>query len=127
MVGTDTYTERPVNPVGSESYRSTIRDFVEDNANTLVDCRSLRLARDAWCFWARMLSWSILGLLLWQALITGSLALFDKVLEVTIPDSLIKLSAIPSVVGVLACLLLLPLLLKWHDVIDKHRMRYDAP
>jgi hypothetical protein len=127
MVGTDTYIERPVNPIGSEPYRSTIRDFVEDNANTLVNCRSLRAARDAWCFWARVLSWSILGLLLWQAVVTGSLALFDKVLEITIADHLIKLSAIPTTVGVITSLTPLPFLLKWHDVINNHRMRYDAP
>ncbi len=127
VVGNETYTERPVNPVGSELYRSTIRNFVEDNSNSLLDCRSLRSARDAWCFWARILSWSILGLLLWQAIATGSLALFDKVLEFAVPDQFIKFSAIPTAVGVIASLAPLPFLLKWHDVINKYRMRHDAP
>ena len=127
VVGAETYTERPVNPVGSESYRKAIHDFVENNTNVLCDCRSLRDARDAWCFWARVLSWSILGLLLWQSVVTGSFALFDKLLDVPIPDVLIKFSAIPTVAGVIASLGSLPFLLKWHDVISDYRVRYDAP
>src|SRR6266852_9727879 len=78
----ESYIERAVNPVGSELYKEAIRDFLENSGDAIADYRSLLLARRGWCFWARFLSWSLLGLLVLEILLLASIGLLDKVCEV---------------------------------------------
>ncbi len=79
-----TYVERAVNPVGSEIYRETIRDFVEERADWICDYHSLLSARDRWCFWAGAFRNLLLGLFSWQ-LITCGLLFADKVSALELP------------------------------------------
>lgn len=127
VVAAGTYTELPGNPVGSEAYRDCIREFVETASNTMVDCRVLRSARDSWCFWARFLSWAILCLLMWELVSCGLIAVLDKAFGVAIPDHVVNLTMLPTVVGVVAVVFPFPFLLKYHDVISSFKVKYHGP
>jgi hypothetical protein len=83
----NTYVEHSVNPVGSEAYREALRDFVESHSESMADYRSLTVACSAWCFWAGTFSWLVLGLLVWQVIVVGSVFL-DKLSVWTLPDGL---------------------------------------
>ena len=121
----ESYTERPANPVGSEVYRESIRDFLDTSSEAVGDYRTLYIARRRWCFWAKFLSWSLLVLLGWQFVVVGSIMFVDKVGGIPISDWLLKWSALPSGLVMVCCLTSLPCMLRCHDVIIDYRMRYD--
>ncbi len=79
------YVERPVNPIGSESFREALRDFIDDRANSLADYRSLVIARVGWCFWSTLLSRLLLALFVWQVALM-SLLFLDKYGKVSLAD-----------------------------------------
>jgi len=121
----NTYIEQAANPVGSEGYREAVREFVEKQAGTISDFRSLLLAKAAWCFWARFLSWAILGFLTWQLAAVGALAFLDRIGGLALPEWSIKWSALPTSLCVLACLVPLPMLLRNHDRVTDYKQRYE--
>lgn len=118
------YTEKPTDPVESESYREAFREFIEAHQSQLVDFRSALLARDYWCRWARRLSWGILSLMIWEAISVGALALVDRVGGVVIPDVVVKLSVVPSVVVVTALFVALGAMLHQHDIINEKKLAH---
>ena len=121
------YTERAANPVGSEIYRESVREFLENSTDAVIDYRTLHLSRNSWCSWAKFLSWSILILMVWQMIVVGALSFIDKVGGIPIPDWLLKWSALPTGIAVFCCLIPLPCMLRHHDVITDYRTHYDSP
>lgn len=119
------YAERATHPLDSERFRESLRLFVEVNSETMVDCQLLARCRSAWLFWARVLSWSIVLLLIWEVLVVGALAIIDKASGVTLPDSLIRWLAAPTGLLAICCLVPLPCLLWHHDRINKIRATND--
>jgi len=122
-----TYIEQCTNPIGGERYKESIRDFVEESNEVLADYRSAIMARASWCFWAKCLSWTILGLTVWQAVVVGSSALLDWVCSIPIPDWVLQWAGLPTVLIVAACFVAVFLCLRHHDTIQRMRMRYDTP
>lgn len=121
-----TYVEHPVNPVGSERYRESIRTFLEEAAGSIADYRSVVRACDAWCFWARVRSWAIIFLLMWQFLavvLLFVLMLIDNIF----PDSVIYATFIPSILSGFVAMISLPFIEIHHNTIIRSRRRYDVP
>jgi len=80
------YSERVTNFLESERFREAVRDFVDRRADCVSDYRALTRARTNWCFWARVLSWSILLLIVVQLLSLCVHGFVDKILGKTLPD-----------------------------------------
>ena len=72
-----TYVEQDVNPIGSESFREAMREFLDDHSNSLADYRSLSVACDGWSTWSNRLSWILLGVFAWEIIVLALLWL-DK-------------------------------------------------
>jgi hypothetical protein len=70
-----TYVEYPVNPVGSESFREAVREFLDSSTAAIADYRTLALARDKWCGWSRLLCTLLLYLIVWELLVVAGLFL----------------------------------------------------
>ena len=121
------YKERPVNPVQSESYREGFREFIESNAQVILDYRSLLMCRDRWCRHAKLLSWAVLLLFVWQALTLAVLAIGVKLAGLALPDWAVKASVIPTIILTILCVAQVPFLLWFHDHILDSRKKYDAP
>lgn len=126
-VSFESYTELRGNPVGSEAYKNCMQEFVETALNTMIDCRAMRTARDSWCFWARILSWSIVSLLIWEVVALGILGALDKLVGIPMSERLVDLSLLPTAAGVFVAIGTLPLLLKHHDVINEFKVKYNGP
>jgi hypothetical protein len=125
IVPDSVYLERSLNPVGSERYLEGIREFVEHSSDSLSTYRSVFLARHGWCVWARVLSWSILILAIWQAAATGFIAFGCTLGEIQVPSWIIKASFLPTALASFSCFSALPFLLFHHDRISGFRERYD--
>ena len=121
---TESYVERPSNPLESERYREAVRDFVEGNSSFLIDCRNLTLYRNAWLRAARRLSWILLAFGAYEGAVAGALALVDKTGVFSIPDVAVLLAAIPTALFFLAGLLCLGSMQVDHDRIMSIRNRY---
>ncbi len=122
--GNPIYSEDPINPVGSEVYREAIKRFVIEHGNLIADYWSLRASRDAWCVWARRLSWGILMLLWWEAVASAILLL--ETLNITdLSDDLIRIGFLPTAALFFGCLGCLPPLLRSHDRIMRIRNDYE--
>jgi len=121
------YSERDANFLKSEEFEQAITDFVAFKCDMLSGYRILIRARSIWCFWARVLSWSILLLIVLQIL---SLALhgYDKIVVKHLPDW-----SVHGTLIVTGCLVLIMFCLPFtimlcnHDVIMKEKVKYDAP
>jgi hypothetical protein len=121
----ETYIEKAINPVRSELFRETLQSFVEEKSEAIADLRSLLAAKGCWCFWAKFLSWSLFVLVVWQITATGGTALLETVLRLQLPDLILYVSLVPTVLLVITSLSPFPFMLKHHDVIMKSRERYD--
>jgi hypothetical protein len=80
-----TYVETAVNPVGSERFRECVRTFIDSDVRSIIEYRSLALARQHWCFWCSFLSRILLGIFLWQLLVI-LLLLMDKFNVIGLPN-----------------------------------------
>ncbi len=115
------YREDLVIPLESEEFREVIYDFVEKGC--LVKYKILIESRYSWCKWFKILSWTILFLLIWQVIaliFTGSIRIFQP----NFPNWVVISSVIPTVFGVLCCVLELIPILQNHDKIIKYREKY---
>lgn len=121
---TQSYVERPTDVFAGERYRDSVRSFVEASSNRLIDCHSLVWLRDRWLRWARRLSWLILGLVVYEAVIAGSLALGDRMGVFVFPDRVIRWAAAPTVVVALLIVGHMVLMLQCHDRITDIRQKY---
>ena len=83
-----------------------------------------RRARSAWCFWARVLSWTVLGLNFWEVLCIAILGLIGKLSAIEIPEYLASWSFAPTAVFVLAFFSCQAGLLRHHDVIHDNKNQY---
>ena len=120
----ESYVERPTDVFAGERYRDSVRGFVEAHASRLVDCRSLVTLRDTWIRWARRLSWLIVGLVIYETVVAGSLALVDRMGVFAFPDDLIKWAAAPTAVGAVLILIHMVFMLVFHDRIIGIRQKY---
>ena len=119
------YIETAINPVRSEAFRETIREFIERNSLAIADYRTLVQARIQWLGSARLLSWAILILMIAEIAIVGVLGLVDKLIGNPLPDWLIKWSWLPVAVLVTCVLLPLPIMQFKHDVMTRFKIKYD--
>ena len=124
IVRPDGYSERPANPVRSDAFQEAVRRFVYSDAPALVDYGRARRARSAWCFWARVLSWTVLGLNFWEVLCIAILGLIGKLSAIEIPEYLASWSFAPTAVFVLAFFSCQAGLLRHHDVIHDNKNQY---
>jgi hypothetical protein len=121
---TQSYVERPTDVFAGERYRDSVRRFVEDSTSSLIDCRSLVSMRDTWLRWARRLSWVILGWVVYEAIVAGSLALGDRMGVFVVPDAVIRWASAPTVVVALLIVTHMILMLRCHDRITDIRQKY---
>ena len=120
------YVERATNPVQSEGFRETVRDFVEGHSIVMADYRNLLNARDKWCNWARFLSWTLLALLVIEVVIVGILGFVDKLAGHALPGWSIHWSWLPVAFLVVAAVLPLPFMLRKHDIMTKCKITYEV-
>ena len=121
--GGNTYVEHSVNPVGSEAYREALRDFLEGHSEAMADYRSLTVACNAWCFWAGVFSWLVLGLFVWQVIVVGSVFL-DKVSAWTLPDGLNCAFWVPTVLAGVGCIIAVICRCLYFNKMTKLRVKY---
>ena len=96
------YFEKAVNPVGSEAFRESIRDFIERSGDLIDDYRSLLRARRKWCSWCARLSATLIVLIIWQIIFLFILFL-DKSSFFSVPDAVIYLGSIATAGLVVLC------------------------
>jgi len=121
----ETYFERPINPVGSEVYNETIHEFIGDNNEALVDYRSLLIARNSWCFWARIISWSLTILVFWQILTIVMIFFTERILWYAIHNCVLYTSAVITTIGVIFTVTSLFPLQHHHGLIMEKRRNHD--
>ena len=118
------YTESPVNPVSSDAFREAVRRFVHSDVAALVDYVRVYRARSAWFFWARLLSWTVLGLSFWEVLCVASLGLTASPFSIEMPEFMASWLFVPTAVLILAFFMCQAGLLHRHDVIHDNKNRY---
>lgn len=121
---TEAYIERPANIFAGERYRDSVRRFVEESTNRIVDCRGLVTMRHAWSRSARRLSWILLALVCYQAVVAGALAFLDRTEVVIFASAAIKWAAAPTALMICLAGLSLARMLRTHDRISEIRERY---
>lgn len=118
------YSERPTSPVGSAAFQDALRHFMEANVRALVDYGLTFKARAAWSRWAKVLSWAMLALALWEALCFGILAI--NLIHQDLSDRVPKLSFTPTA-GLIALFFVCQgIMLRQHDVIYENKARYPS-
>jgi hypothetical protein len=120
------YIERRTNPVRSEAFRDTIREFVEGHATVVAHYRLLLLTRISWCKWAQFLSWTLLALITLEVLVVGALGYLDKLTQHPLPDVLIQWSWLPMGLLIGLALVALPAMLYKHDAMMALKLQYEA-
>ena len=123
IVSPDGYSERPIDPVRSDAFREAVHRFIHSETNALVEYRQVYRARNQLCFWARILSWAVLGLSLWEAVCLAVLGIFGKVYSVQMPEAAIGGSLVPTTAMALAFFCCQAGLFRQHDVINDHKAR----
>ena len=118
------YTESPAKPVSSDAFCEAIRRFVHSDADILVDYGRVCRARSAWCFWARLLSWTVLGMSCWEVLCVSILALTTSPFSVKIPESMSIWLFVPTALLTITFFSCQAGLLHRHDVIHDNKNRY---
>jgi len=126
LVTLDGYSERSTNPVGSEVYREALRRFVDGSVGVVVDYGELFRARARWCTWARILSWAVLILAIWEFVCVSSMGLAAKVFVLELPYVLTRLSFAPTIFLVIAFFCCQAMMLRQHDLIHEKKNRYHT-
>lgn len=116
------YSEKDVDPRGSEDYRNALFDFVEHNAEEMVDYRSLLLTHSRWKFWIKYLSWSIFFLMVLESLILVIVFGIDKLGDHCLPDWLVCWSILPTALLIGSCFCGLCFSLFYHNRGEKYRV-----
>lgn len=120
IVSPHAYAERPADPVRSDAFREAIQRFVHSQVNALAAYTRMYRARIRWARWARLLSWTVLALSLWEALCLALLAI-RTVYDLQMPEALVEWSLAPTTILVLAFFGCHAGLFRQHDVIHEHR------
>lgn len=118
------YVERPSNPLDSERFRDAVREFVEGDTASLIDCRNLVRLRDAWLRVSKRLSHILLAFVAYQALVAAALAFVDRTDVYHFADLAILLSAVPTVLLFAASLVCSAMMQGSHNRILEIRHRY---
>lgn len=124
LLGPDgsTYHETTLNPLHSEEYRQTLHDFMRAKSPALVAYSDVRWAKNRWCKWARLLSWAVLLLCVWEGAALVTLAILSKLVKLNLPNSILAASCAPTILGFIVIFVCFAALLLNHDVImDKKR------
>ena len=92
------YIEEPVDVTKGEIYYQTIRDFVTNTSEALVDYRRVLDIIEAWRVWAHRLSWSILILVILEPvmLISAVLIFYNMEGVEQVPVWLALLGSVPT-------------------------------
>jgi hypothetical protein len=125
IVQPNRYSERSTNPVGSEAYREALRRFIDSDVEVVIDYGRASRARTTSYTWARLLSWTMLGLAFWEVVCVVALGLVERLFEVKIPDDVVKWSFAPAVGLVGFFFVCQLLLLRQDDVIHESTSRYS--
>ncbi len=120
------YVERPINPVGSEAYKETVRDFCEGDSIVILHYRSLDRSLARWLWWARWISWTILLLTVWE-LVACALGGLLRLGEWSPALSIVWASFLPTAILMACFIVQLFALQHHHDGIMEIRGRYSAP
>jgi uncharacterized integral membrane protein len=126
LVTLEGYSERSTNPVGSEVYREAIQHFIEGSVRIVVDYGELLRARARWCVWARILSWDVLLLAIWEFGCVGSVGLATKFFVLELPLRLTKFSFAPTGFLIIAFFCSQAMMLYQHDFIHEKKNRYHT-
>ncbi|QEG17853.1 MULTISPECIES: hypothetical protein [Gimesia] len=118
-----TYVERSVNPVGSEIYRESIRDFLEDRIEFICDYHSLFNASKRWCFWTDSFRNIVLGLFCWQ-LFSSFIFLIDKATKVDISLWVLASFSTISVLAIMSAIISVIFRLIHYRTIVSVRLKY---
>lgn len=125
--GNAVYSEDAAYFIESDSFRQVVRDFIDLRAERISDYQVLMRARSKWCFWAKVLSWSIWLSIILQLVFLITHGFVDYVLGHSLPNWGIYATLAISGFVVLFVICLLPFLLLNHDVILQQKVKYDAP
>ena len=118
-----TYVEHNVNPVGSEIYRETLRDFLDDRMEWMSDYHALTHARERWCFWSGAFRNVLLGLFSWQLLACGFI-FADKVSSFVVPGWLSSSFSTGTALGVVSSIATVVFRLAYYRTIVNLRLKY---
>lgn len=124
IITTEFYAERQINPVGSEAYRQALRAFIDSDSGPLADYGFIFRARNRWSKWARVLSWIVLSLALWEAVCAAVFGVLGKLIGVQIPEIIAKSSFAPTAILVFSVFLCLGMMLHYNDIISKKEAIY---
>lgn len=121
------FSETFVNPVGSETYRDTLFSFVQSEAEAITDYRRIVESRDKWLFWARVMCWTFLGTVIFEALMVAYLFASLK-LSIIPSDMRIALATLVPAGVCFFCFVTAAVRLSMlHDRFVELRKRYASP
>lgn len=121
------FSERFVNPVGSETYRETVFSFVQGESEAIVDYRRIVESRDKWLFWARVMCWTFLGTFISEALIFAYLFASLKLAVLPADIRTAMATLIPTGACFLCFVTAAVRLSLLHDRFVELRKRYASP
>ncbi len=119
------YSETATDPTSSERYLESLRTYTLGSSERLADYRRAVDWRRSWCGWSRRLGWVLLALVVWEAVVLGSLALTEWLFAKALLDSSIQLSILPTIVLVFITFLCAAGLARRHDQLMRLREKYD--
>jgi len=104
-----------------EAFQDDISAFVESDLDEMISYGKLVQARDCWSAWARRISWTLLSLLIMQAVFTAYFAVTAKVLNKPASLTALLVTFGISITAVAFCFLCAVKMLYHHDQICKYR------
>jgi hypothetical protein len=121
------FQERYVSPDGSETYREALFAFALSHFSALVDLKNLVGIREKWLFWARVLGWTFLLVLISEALLAACFFLSLKLLALQVSSRLAAASLIPAATGFVSFVIAAVRISFLHDHFVELRKRYASP
>lgn len=118
------YAERVPEVHRSEAFRDAVAGYMNGASKDLDDYRVVRSARAAWLAAMRWVSWSLLFLLSWQAVVCIGLVTLTF-LSVSLRPLVACVLCIPTCLLVLAAIGGLGFALREHDTITKQRIQHE--
>jgi hypothetical protein len=122
----EAYSESKGNFVESELFKDMLRDFINAAANLLSDYKIACSVKQRWCRWGRILSWSLLGAVIWLALTTTGVFVEERLRTVALDERLLKWTFVGIVVPGVLIISAFVLQLVAHDKLTTLRSRYEA-
>lgn len=115
-----TYVEHPVNPVGSEHFKESVRSFIDKQTTAIADYRTLTTACERWCSCFFFLSRLIVGLFAWAVVVLALVAL-DKNGKISLPDWAVIIGC--TLTALLVMLVFVVIFVRLHNYSTITRMR----